>query len=120
MTPRAIAVAVAAGLITLVPAAIFLWGIFGPSVIRLQNVGDEPAWLILTDADHATRVWSGELRPNGRKTIMVWFRHEGSPELRCRDHTSSTEAPLGYVTSHMPINAEIAISGCDRIDQRRS
>ena len=109
-------IAIAMGCIVLVIAAAFVWGPFAPSVIVIRNVGDQPAQLVLTDADHITRVWSGTLSPGHRKTVIVWFKHEGGPELRCRDRTSSNTAKLEYVTGYMQIRADIRIAGCDHID----
>lgn len=111
-----ILIAAVVGFILLVVAAAFLWGPFAPSMIVIRNVGDQPAQLVLTDADHATRVWSGRLSPGRRKTVIVWFKHEGSPQLRCRDQTSSNVAGLEYVTGYMQINTTITIAGCDHID----
>lgn len=115
-----ITVAAVAVVSMLAVASGFLWDIFGPSVIHLRNVGDRPVSLVLTDADHSTQVWSGELAPGRRRTVFVWFRHEGSPELRCRDQASSGVAPLGYVTGHMPMRGEVRIDGCDSIQPHRT
>ena len=110
-----IALAIPAGIVALLICAGLAWA-YRPSVIVLRNVGDQPARLVLADADHSTQMWSGELAPGGRKTAIIWFRHEGSPELRCRDITSSNIASLDYVTGFMPIDVEIAIAGCEQID----
>ena len=110
-----VAIAAATGIVAFLICAWFGWELFGPSVITIRNVGDHPARLVLTDADQSTEMWSGELAPGRRRTVMVWFRHEGSPELRCRDQASRQTAPLGYVTSHMPMRGEVRIDGCDNI-----
>lgn len=109
-------VAIVSGFIVLVVAAAFVWGPCAPSVVVIRNVGNQPAQLVLTDADHATRVWSGTLAPGRRKRVIVWFRHEGSPELRCRDRTSRNATGLQYVSGYMQTNANITIAGCDHID----
>ncbi len=113
---RFFTVAAAIGIALVLISALLLWPILGPSVVVIRNVGNQPAQLVLTDADHSTQVWSGNLNPGHRKTVMVWFKHEGSPELRCRDQTSTNTARLDYVTGLMPIHAEVEIAGCNRID----
>ena len=110
-----VAVAAAAAVVTLAIVSGFLWDVFGPSAIHLRNVGDRRVSLVLTDGDRSTRVWSGDLAPDRQKTVFVWFKHEGGPELRRRDQVSSQAARLGYVTGHMPIRGEIKIDGCDSI-----
>ena len=110
-----ITVAAVAAVAMLAVVSGFLWAIFGPSVIHLRNVGDRPVSLVLTDADHSTQVWSGDLAPGRRRTVFVWFRREGSPALRCREQASSEAAPLGYVTRHFPMRGEVRIDGCDSI-----
>ena len=112
---RWIAVAAVTGTVLLISAGL-LWPIFGPSVIVIRNIGDQSARLALTDADHSAQVWSGTLNPGRRKTVMVWFKYEGGPELRCRDQTSSNTAQLEYVTGFMPINADVEIAGCNHIE----
>jgi hypothetical protein len=104
------------GSVVLLVTAALVWGPFAHSVIVIRNIGDKPAQLVLTDADHITRVWSGTLKPRGRKTVIVWFEHEGSPELRCHDQTSSGATGLQYVSGYMQTNAKITIAGCDHID----
>ncbi len=78
-------------------------------------MGDRPVQLVIIDAGAGTRAWSGDLKPGGRKTVMIRFKGEGSPTLRCRDQASNGMASLGYVTGYMPTNAEIRLTGCDRI-----
>ena len=104
------------GLAAVAYVAWFAWGIFGPSTIVIENTGRQAATLVLTDAEPTVSVWSGELKPGAKKRVMVWFKYEGGPELQCRDKTSAGVAHLGYVTSHMPVNADIAVIGCDNID----
>lgn len=104
------------GLAAVLYVAWFAWGIFGPSTIIIENKGREAASLVLTDARPTVTVWSGELKPGARKRVMVWFKYEGGPELHCRDKAGAGVANLGYVTSNMPINARIAVTGCDSID----
>jgi hypothetical protein len=111
-----ILIAAVMGFIGLAIAAAVVWGPFAPSVVVLRNIGVQPAQLVLTDADHSTRVWSGTLGPGGRKTVIVWFKHEGSPELRCRDQISSNATGLEYVSGYMQTNANITIAGCEHID----
>ena len=113
---RFITVAAAIAITLVLISALLLWPIFGPSVILIRNVGNQQAQVVLTDADHSTLVWSGKLDPGDRKTVRVWFKHEGGPELRCRDQISTNTAQLDYVTGLMPINAEVEIAGCNRID----
>ena len=111
-----ILVAAVTGFVGLLVAGAFIWELIAPSVIVIRNVGDQPAQLVLTDADHTTQVWSGRLDPDRRKRVIVWFKDEGSPELRCRDRISSNKAKLSYVTGHAPISADITIAGCNHID----
>lgn len=104
------------GLAAVAYVAWFAWGIFGPSTIVIENTGRQAAALVLTDAEPTISVWSGELKPGARKRVMVWFKHEGAPEIRCRDEASAGVRSFGYVTSYMPMDAHITIAGCDRID----
>ena len=113
---RLLIIVAAGGITVILIGAFFMWQIFGPSVIVMRNVGEQPAKLVLTDADHTTQMWSGRLDRGRRKTVMVWFKHEGSPQLRCRDQTSTNTAQLDYVSGLMPIYVEVEIAGCNHID----
>lgn len=111
-----IAIAAATGIIVFLLGARLAWQLFGPSVVVMRNVGDQSAQLVLTDADRIAHVWSGQLEPGRRKTVVVWFKGEGAPDLRCRDRTSSKTANLGYVTGHMALSADIEIAGCANVE----
>lgn len=93
----------------------WLWSPFAPSVVVIRNVGDRPADIVLTDARSSPLIWSDELAPGGRKTVVVWFRDEGVPEIRCSDARSRNSKGLDYVTPHTAIFGEIAVNGCDHI-----
>ena len=110
-----IAIAAAMGIIVFAAGAWLTWQLFGPSVVVMRNVGDQSAQLVLTDSDRIAHVWSGQLEPGRRKTVIVWFKGEGAPELRCRDRTSSHAANLGYVTGPMALSADIEIAGCTNV-----
>ena len=93
-------------------AFVWLWSPFAPSIIVIRNIGDRPADLGLTDADASPVVWSGTLAPDRRKTVVVWFKNEGAPEIRCRDSLSRSSEAFDYVTPHTAIFGEIAVNGC--------
>ncbi len=112
-----IAGAVAAGIILFLMSAWLAWQAFGPSVVVMRNVGDQPAQLVLTDADQTAQVWTGQLEPGRWKTVIVWFKGDGAPEVRCRDQTASNTANLGYVTQHLSIGAHIKINSCANVEK---
>ncbi len=114
MKRLAIASALGAAIVFLI-VVVWLWSPFAPSVLVIRNAGNAPANLVLTDANSSPVVWSGNLGPGRRKTVVVWFQNEGSPEIRCSDSLSRSVEAFDYVTPHAAIFGEIAVNGCDDI-----
>lgn len=96
----------------------WLWSPFAPSILVIRNVGNSSADLVLTDARSSPLIWSGTLDPHRRKTVVVWFKDEGVPEIRCSDAKSGNSEGLDYVTPGIAIFGEIAVNGCDDIAVR--
>lgn len=97
---------------------VWLWSPFAPSILVIRNVGNSAAELVLSDASSSPTIWSGRLAPDRRKLVVVWFKDEGVPEIRCSDARSRSSEGLDYVTPGIAIFGEIVVNGCDDIAVR--
>jgi len=104
--------------VVLFAGLVWLWSPFAPSILVIRNVGNSPAQLVLSDASSSPIIWSGTLDPHRRKLVVVWFKDEGVPEIRCGDAKSRNSEGLDYVTPGIAIFSEIAVNGCDDIAVR--
>ena len=104
--------------VVLFAGLVWLWSPFAPSILVIRNVGNSPAQLVLSDASSSPIIWSGTLDPHRRKLVVVWFKDEGVPEIRCGDAKSRNSEGLDYVTPGIAIFGEIVVNGCDDIAVR--
>jgi hypothetical protein len=104
--------------VVLFAGLVWLWSPFAPSILVIRNVGNSPAQLVLSDASSSPIIGSGTLDPHRRKLVVVWFKDEGVPEIRCGDAKSRNSEGLDYVTPGIAIFGEIVVNGCDEIAVR--
>ena len=104
--------------VVLFAGLVWLWSPFAPSILVIRNVGNSPAQLVLSDASSSPIIWSGTLDPHRRKLVVVWFKDEGVPEIRCGDAKSRSSEGPDYVTPGIAIFGEIVVNGCNDIAVR--